>query len=189
MKPAEGKAIIKNVTNRGWIGDGDTYWPPNSPQAEILRQQQADNPKKKKKRSELLKTGWIDDTRNIRNREKQMDVFIRLVKQELGLEVWPEFHFLTAPDPDYRFDYAIPINPNSVQLKIAIEQEGGVWAKGNSGHSSGTGIMRDMKKSSLAAVNGWVLIRRTPDNLVTNETLELIKKAVSQITGKNIPEF
>lgn len=124
----------------------------------------------KKQRTVHHKTGCTDDTRNIRNKSNQADSFIRLIRQELEAEVWPEFFFLT--DREYRFDYAIP------DYKIAIEQEGGVWAKGNSGHSSGKGIMRDMDKSSLANVNGWILIRRTPDQLLTNETLDLIRKAI-----------
>ena len=56
-------------------------------------------------------------------------MFIRLIKVELNLEVWPEFFFLT--DKGYRFDYAIPVKWNKInaiptdgnylELKIAIE--------------------------------------------------------------------
>jgi len=163
MKPAQAKAILQACLKRGWVIKGDKVFTPA--QAASMQVIPA-----KKQRTVHNKTGWTDDTRNIRNKSNQADSFIRLVKQELEADVWPEFYFLT--DREYRFDYAIPDH------MIAIEQEGGVWAKGNSGHSSGRGIMRDMDKSSLANVNGWMLIRRTPDQVLTNETLELIKKAI-----------
>lgn len=184
---SQGQVNVKNLIERGYEFDGSTYWPPNSAQAIAIRESRS-NKKLGNRRAKHLKTGWIDDTRNIENKQKHVDMFIRLVKQVLQLDVWPEFFFLTGRE--YRFDYAIPLGPVAgtkledhyteapPAVKIAIEQEGGVWAKGNSGHSSGTGIMRDMDKGSLASVNGWILIRRTPDQLCTNETLQLIKKAI-----------
>lgn len=169
-----GNAIVKDVKSRGWIEVNGTFYAPNSPQVEIFRQNGTLTPKQKNKRSKVLKTGWIDDDRNLKNREKITEPFMLLVKQELKLEVWPEFFFST--DRLYRIDYAIPILLNGDAVKIAIEQEGGIWAKGNSGHSSGTGIKRDMDKNNLLQSLGWRLIRRTPSELMTNETLELIKK-------------
>lgn len=174
-----GKAIIQDCKKRGYVEHEGVLYPPAMAKALGLI-------KVKNKKVKHIKTGWIDDTRNIANKEKQTDAFIVLVKQQLGIDAWPEFHFLLPPHPDYRFDYAFPFMANSPQLKIAIEVEGGVWAKGNSGHSSGTGIMRDMKKSSLAAVNGWILIRRIPDDLLTMETLDLIKKAINSRANYNL---
>ncbi|WP_345213819.1 hypothetical protein [Mucilaginibacter gynuensis] len=189
MKPAQAKAIYQDCKKRGYVEKDNVLYPPGHPEIPALAKPEG------RSGTKHVKTGWVDDTRNIANKEKQKDIFITLVKQLLGLEVWPEFYFST--ERGYRFDYAIPvckenlltgvkssnsttlINPNSVQLKIAIEVEGGIWAKGNSGHSSGTGIKRDMDKSSLANVNGWTLIRRVPDELCTMETIELIKKAIS----------
>src|SRR5690606_19001925 len=126
--------------------------------------------------SQVIKTGWIDDTRNIRNKEKYQDPFILLIKQQLGIEIWPEFFFST--ERLYRIDYAIPVLADGTIIKLAIEQEGGIWAKGNSGHSSGTGIQRDMDKNNLLQTSGWKLIRRTPSELLTIETLELINKMI-----------
>jgi hypothetical protein len=171
MKPAQAKAILQDCLKRGWVRKGDKIYTPSQAAAIVPANV-------RKVRIVHNKTGWIDDTRNIANKEKHADAFVTLVRQEVKLEAWPEFHFLLKPDPDYRFDYAIPITPNSGYLKIAIEVEGGIWAKGNSGHSSGTGIMRDMKKASLAGVNGWILIRRTPGELLTMETIHLIQKAI-----------
>lgn len=170
MKPSQGKVILQDCLKRGWVRIGDKVH--TAAEAEALEVKATI----RKVRTVHNKTGWIDDTRNTANKEKHADAFVMLVKQELQLEVWPEFYFTT--ERLYRFDYAIPITLNSGYLKIAIEVEGGIWAKGNSGHSSGTGIMRDMDKSSLASVNGWILIRRTPGQLMSIDTIDLIRKAI-----------
>jgi hypothetical protein len=168
------KAVYKDCLERGYVADGDMLYPPNHPAAIAIKERAS----KRKPRTTHVKTGWIDDTRNIKNKEKR-DMFVMLLEKELGVEVWPEFYFST--ERLYRFDYAIPLNPsNSGSLKIAIEQEGGIWAKGNSGHSSGTGIQRDMDKNNLAIAQGWVIIRRTPDQMMTSETIELIRSVIDQ---------
>ena len=154
-----GTALIKDVKSRGYVEVNGVLYPPDSEQALSM-------PVKQKKRSKTIKTGWIDDSRNIKNKEKYKDPFIQLVKQELGIEVWPEFYFST--ERLFRIDYAIP------EYKIAIEQEGGIWMKGNSGHSSGTGIARDMEKNNLLVEKGWRLIRRQPNEMLSLITVELI---------------
>lgn len=158
-----GTALIKDVKSRGYVEVNGVLYPPNSEHALAI-------PVKAKKRSKANETGWIDDSRNLKNKEKYKDPFIQFVKQELGIEVWPEFYFST--ERQFRIDYAIP------EYKIAIEQEGGIWMKGNSGHSSGTGIARDMEKNNLLVEKGWKLIRRQPSEMLTMATLESIKKAL-----------
>ena len=160
------KAVYKDCLDSGYVLIGDNLYPPGHPAVLDLVKP------KKKKRVITLKTGWIDDDRNIKNKAAAADMFMRLVKIELGLDVWPEFFFST--ERLYRFDYAIP------EYKIAIEQEGGIHMKGNSGHSSGTGIQRDMDKNNLAIGQGWVIIRRTPADICTSETIELIKAVIKQ---------
>jgi len=160
------KAVYKDCLQRGYILIGDQLLPPAVAAARGL------NKPKKKSRVITHKTGWIDDDRNIKNKSAAMDMFIRLVNIELSVDIWPEFFFSTQRL--YRFDYAIP------EYKIAIEQEGGIHLKGNSGHSSGTGIQRDMDKNNLAISQGWVIIRRTPDQMCTIETIELIKSVIKQ---------
>ena len=43
--------------------------------------------------------------------------------------------------------------------RVALEIQGGTWARGNSGHSSGTGIRRDITKAFLAQSSGWLLLQ------------------------------
>ncbi|QQT60984.1 hypothetical protein I6I97_17435 [Sphingobacterium multivorum] len=150
---------MKDISERGFVRVGDVYFPPGSKEA-------LSSFLKKKTRSKIIRTGWIDDTRNIRNKEKYNDPFINLIKTELSIELWPEFFF--SVERLYRFDYAIP------ELKIGIEVNGGVWAKGNSGHSSGKGIMRDYEKSNLAQSLGWKVLTVVPSQIKNYEALGLL---------------
>lgn len=159
-RAGQGRAILKDITDRNFVRIGDSYFPPGSPEAIA-------HVPAKKKRSKVVKTGWTDDSRNIKNKEKYQDEFIQLIKMELGLEVWPEFYFST--ERLYRLDYAIP------EHKIGIEVNGGIWAKGNSGHSSGTGILRDYEKSNLAQALGWKIITILPTSLTSFKALDLVK--------------
>lgn len=159
-RPGQGKSIINEIVKNNYVLIENGYYPPNSPKA-------LNHVSPKKKTSKVLKTGWIDDTRNIRNKEKHKDAFIKYIEMELGLDVWPEFHF--SIERNYRLDYAIP------EFKIAIEVDGGIWLKGNSGHSSGTGIKRDMEKGNLLQIQGWKLLRYEPNELISTSTIKSIQ--------------
>lgn len=160
MKQNWGTAFVKNLKQNGWVEINGSMKPKNKLTEKEKEQICIKSSKKKYNRSKGLKTGWIDDYRNLRNKEHQIDFFIKLVLIELNLVVWPEFFFST--ERQYRIDYAIPVDKDGNDLKIAVEVEGGIWAKGNSGHSSGTGIKRDMDKNNLLHAHGWKLIRVQP---------------------------
>lgn len=168
------KAVYKDCLSRGYVLDGNDLYPPDHPKAIAITEARLT----RKSRTTHVKTGWIDDTRNIKNKQGQKDMFIMMIEKELQVEVWPEFFFNT--ERLYRFDYAIPVLKDGKVVKIAIEQEGGIWAKGNSGHSSGIGIQRDMDKNNLAVSQGWVIFRRTPDNMLTLDTIVLLKEVINQ---------
>lgn len=185
----DGKPIIENIKKRGYLYDSlkNCWEPPGSIRFNELVAISMNicgdkNNGLKRLKSRRNKTGWIDDTLNIKNKNNRFDKFITLVHLDLGLDVWPEFYFLI--DKQYRFDYAIPLHTDRQLLKIAIECDGGTHMRGNSGHSSPKGIRRDMDKGTLAAVNGWTLIRRTPANLCSMDTIELIKIAIQNIVGR-----
>jgi hypothetical protein len=57
----------------------------------------------------------------------------------------------------FRFDAANPIK------KIAIEIEGGLWLHGR--HNHPLGMIADMEKYNLAVVEGWKVLRYSPDTL------------------------
>lgn len=68
-----------------------------------------------------------------------------------GFKYEKEFRF--SEFRAWRFDYAIP------DRKIAIEYEGGTHGIG--GHSSGSGIEKDIHKYNIAQLHGWVVYRLT----------------------------
>lgn len=60
----------------------------------------------------------------------------------------------------WRFDWAFPVE------KIALEQDGGIWTRGR--HVRGKGVLNDMAKLNAAAIQGWCVLRVTPDQLLTH---------------------
>lgn len=124
----------------------------------------------KNNRSKGLKT-----TKNKRCRKAtSADFFCALVRSDVKVEIVKEHRF--HPVRRFRFDYAI------LEYKIAVEVEGGIWTNGR--HVRGAGYKRDMEKYSLAAVDGWIVIRRTPQELATNETLDMIRRAIQTVVNQ-----
>jgi very-short-patch-repair endonuclease len=168
MRSAQAKAIIKDCIDRGWLEHNGTYYPPQSAEAKRLQAETAHSTKKRKRGLKPLKTGWTDDSRNIKNKATHTDQFTKLIEIELNTQCWPEFHFAT--DRKWRFDYCLP------EFKLAIESEGGIYSGGR--HTRGKGYENDLEKYNRATADGWILIRVTPSQLLTSETIELIKKAI-----------
>lgn len=85
-------------------------------------------------------------------------------------------HNINKPDREYkflesrrfRFDFAWP------EEKIAVEIEGGIWSGGR--HTRGKGYQKDMEKYNLAVLEGWRVLRFTPDQINKNETYVNIKR-------------
>jgi hypothetical protein len=69
----------------------------------------------------------------------------------------PVFEYRFAPPRMFRFDVAWP------EVKIAVEQEGGVWVGGR--HVRGRGYLSDLEKYNLAVLLGWRVLRYSPDQM------------------------
>lgn len=93
---------------------------------------------------------------------------ISLDKLYTGMVAEYRFH----PTRRFRFDFAIP------EKKLAIEIEGGIWLGRNGAHSSGKGILRDMEKNNLAVLEGWRILRVTPQQVKNGEAHNLIDRAL-----------
>jgi len=106
--------------------------------------------------------------KRIKSNDTKIDLFVVLVKNELGLDIIKEHLF--HPVRKWRFDYAI------IDLKIAVEVEGGVHTGGR--HTRGVGFENDMEKYNSATSLGWRLIRVVPSKLMTENTLELIRNNI-----------
>lgn len=96
----------------------------------------------------------------------ELELQLKLVK----IEVEPEYMF--ALPRKWRADYRIR------DTRVLVEFEGGLFAKGKQGHSSVTGILRDIEKYNTAALLGWLVIRVTPKHVVSGEALKWIEQAV-----------
>lgn len=97
------------------------------------------------------------------------DVFTRVCNTQLGVECIKEHRFYKPRM--WRFDYAIPA------YKIALEVEGGVYTRGR--HVRPLGFLGDIEKYNTATLLGWRVFRTTPNKLLTNSVLTLLKNAIS----------
>lgn len=70
----------------------------------------------------------------------------------------------------WRLDYCWP------EEGVALEVEGGAWTRGR--HTRGQGFINDCEKYNEVALHGFVLIRVVPDDLLTEDTLDLIERAI-----------
>jgi very-short-patch-repair endonuclease len=97
-------------------------------------------------------------------------LYVKFCKAAGLPEPIPEFRF--HPTRKWRFDYCW------VDQKVALEVDGGIWTHGR--HTRGAGWLKDAEKLNTAAAMGWRLLRCTPDQLASQEMLDLIKQALSQ---------
>lgn len=76
----------------------------------------------------------------------------------------PDTELMIVPGRRFRHDFGWPA------YRVVIEVQGGVWLRGKSGHSSGTGITRDQEKLNLTTVAGWRTLQLQPKHLMTDTT-------------------
>ncbi len=98
--------------------------------------------------------------------------------RECGIpEPETEVQFAESLGRKFRFDFAWEEvwkdEHTATWPMVALEVEGGIYTRG--AHGSISGIKRDMEKYNLAASLGWRVLRVTPENLCTNETISLIQ--------------
>lgn len=93
--------------------------------------------------------------------------------QQLALvkiPVEPEFKIFESRR--FKADWRVP------GTMVLIEYEGGLFHKGKMGHSSVTGILRDIEKANLCALAGWIVVRVAPNHVESGEALNWIRTAV-----------
>lgn len=84
----------------------------------------------------------------------------------------PDREWRFDADRRWRFDFAWTAG----RQPIAVEVEGGIWTQGR--HSRGRGMLGDMQKYNEAALQGWTVLRCTPDTLCTITTLRMVAQAL-----------
>lgn len=102
-------------------------------------------------------------------------MFTLLCSQQLGAECVKEYRFYKTRK--WRFDYALP------KYKIALEVEGGVWTRGR--HVRPQGFINDITKYNTATLLGWRVFRCTPSDLMSENTLLLIRNAMQGAPPQN----
>lgn len=125
---------------------------------------------------------------NARPHNPKTDYKSMLVQQcELaGLKMEPEFKFL--PERRFKADWQVQYGmwegerPKKltyfVKSMVLVEYDGGIFSTGKRGHSSVSGIRRDMEKSNLAQIAGFTIIRVAADHVVSGQALTWIMDAL-----------
>lgn len=92
---------------------------------------------------------------------------------EAGLpEPVKEWPFARAEGRRFRFDFAY------VDQLLALEVEGGIWARDPGRHNRGSGFEQDATKYNLAAVLGWRVLRFTERLIRSGEAVDTIRRAL-----------
>lgn len=86
-----------------------------------------------------------------------------------GLIATPEFKF--HPERKWRFDFAF-------DGCVALEVQGGLFSGGR--HSRGPALLKEHEKLNAAAQLGWRVLYCIPQNLCMQDTVAMIKTALSK---------
>ena len=81
----------------------------------------------------------------------------------------PEQEYRFHPSRKWRFDFAWP------DLLLAVEVEGGTWARGR--HTRGKGFRGDCIKYGEALILGWQVLRATGDMIEDGTAIEMLVRA------------
>lgn len=128
----------------------------------------------------------------VKRHSPKIDYKAQLVQQceLLGLKLEPEFKFLENRQfrADWRVHYGMweEKRPKKIahfiKSSVLVEYEGGIYSSGKRGHSSISGIQRDIEKSNLAQIAGWTVIRVAPKDVVsgvaTNWIMDALRREV-----------
>lgn len=64
--------------------------------------------------------------------------------------------------------------------KVAVEIQGGTWAKKRGGHSTGSGIQADMVKHNAAQLLGWIVLCYSDHGIKDGSMVEDVRRALEQ---------
>lgn len=112
-------------------------------------------------------------------RDLQQSAFIALCRSWYLPDPVPEYQFHAKRK--WKFDWAWP-----TWEKVALEIEGGIYGtgkpcpkckrRGPGGHSSVTGVLRDIEKYNAATVFGWRVLRCTPQQIDDGTVFGIVKE-------------
>ena len=88
-----------------------------------------------------------------------------------GLAIGMQREYKFHPTRKWRFDFAWP------KLKVALEIEGGIWAKGR--HVNPQGFILDCEKYNEASSLGWVVLR-CPPSFISSKMVTWLKDVIQR---------
>jgi hypothetical protein len=88
--------------------------------------------------------------------------------------VVPEYRF--HPTRRWRFDFAWPFE------QVALEVQGGIFVRGR--HSRGAALLAEWVKLNTAATMGWRILYCQPRDLLTEQTVSLLRAALQSQVAK-----
>lgn len=89
----------------------------------------------------------------------------------------PEREYLGLRPRLFRFDFAWP------DAKLAVECQGGTWSSKRMGHSSGSGIQRDMAKANEAQLQGWLILAYSDHGINDGSMVKDVRRALESRRG------
>lgn len=111
---------------------------------------------------------WISVRGSMAAKPRHSGISFPKLCRHLGFaEPVPEYRF--APPRRWRFDYAF------VKSLVAVEVEGGVFARVQGRHARGAGYRADLEKYNTAASLGWRVLRVLPEQLEDAQTWAYLK--------------
>lgn len=96
-----------------------------------------------------------------------MNILLLLNKVCKGWTAEYKFH----PSRKWRFDFCHP------ERMIAVEIEGGIFARSRLGHTTGIGFKRNMEKYNAATLLGYMVLRYMPEQ--TGQMMDDVKQITS----------
>lgn len=91
------------------------------------------------------------------NKTKETQIRVISLLKTAGIPI-PKVEYRFDKTRKWKFDFAYP------DCKFAIEIEGGLWIQGR--HNRAPGMIKDMEKYNEAAMQGWLVFRYTPQQLM-----------------------
>lgn len=89
----------------------------------------------------------------------------------------PEREYRALPGRRFKWDFAWP-SPLDGNGHLLLEVQGGTFAQGKSGHSSGMGVNRDCEKSNLATLAGWRVLAVDAKQIQSGQALRWVQEAL-----------
>lgn len=110
--------------------------------------------------------------------ESRVDYKAELLQQFalVGIKVEPEFKFCKGRK--WSADWRV------IGTNILVEFEGGLFQKSKGGHSSVSGILRDIEKYNAAALEGYTVIRVAPNHVRSGEAVKWVDAAIKLMLSR-----